>query len=47
MPRYTCPQPDCFGTVAPRPGGDPLECSLCGFTRAEAAFLAELKAMSE
>ncbi|KAK9845300.1 hypothetical protein WJX81_002808 [Elliptochloris bilobata] len=45
--KYTCPQPECFGTVAPRPGGDPLECSLCGFTRSEAAFLAELEATSD
>ncbi len=44
--RYTCLQPECFGTVAPRPGGDPLECSLCGHVRPEAEFLAELDAMA-
>lgn len=41
--KYMCPKDCCFGTMAPAlPGGDMLECSVCGFTRSEEEFVQAL-----
>ncbi len=36
-------QPECFGSMAPEvAGSDTLRCNMCGGTRTEAQFLAEM-----
>ena len=43
--KYVCPQPDCFGTMAPAAAGSSQhECSMCRHRRSEAEFLADLEA---
>lgn len=43
--KYVCPQPGCYGTLAPAaPGADVYACNMCGAARTEAEFLAELEA---
>ncbi len=51
--KYVCPEPQCFGTLAPLvplapgggagPGGEVLECNVCGAHRTEAQFLQDLE----
>ena len=41
--KYVCPQPGCFGTLAPGVGTDVFSCNICGQQRSEAQFLAELE----
>ena len=52
--KFMCPNPDCFGTLAPLvipPGAEPptnpaenvYECNVCGGRRTEAQFLADLE----
>lgn len=42
--KYVCPNEDCFGTMAPFSGQpDIYQCNMCGKTRTEAEFLAELE----
>lgn len=41
--KYVCPEPGCFGTLAPpQPGTDVLQCSVCNAVRSEADFMADL-----
>lgn len=41
--KYVCPVPSCFGTMAPvGPGVSLYECAVCGRTRSEEQFLADL-----
>lgn len=43
--KYVCATPACFGTCAPTaPGSGQLVCSVCGVTRSEDDFLADLGA---
>lgn len=42
--KFTCGEPDCFGTLAPVKGTDRMECNLCGHQRTEQEFLEELHA---
>lgn len=46
--KYVCPVRGCYGTMAALPS-DPnvCECSVCGATRSDAAFLAELEAAEQ
>lgn len=43
MLKFMCPAADCCGTMAAVEGTDVCECSVCGFTRTEAQFMAELE----
>lgn len=43
--KYLCPQPGCFGTMAPAaPRDSTLQCAKCGHLRTEAEFVGELEA---
>lgn len=43
--KYTCPQPSCLGTLAPRPGEARSECNMCGGMRGDDQFMAEVEAL--
>eukprot|EP00798_Chlamydomonas_sp_ICE-L_P018503 gene18503-25002_t len=50
MLKYVCPQPDCFGTMAPRPPAEAapdaspiFECSVCAHLRSEKEFLDDIE----
>ena len=45
--KYTCGEPDCFGTMAPVKSTDRRQCNFCGSTRTEQEFLDELQAMQQ
>lgn len=42
--KYTCPKPECYGTLAPVQGTDVYECNVCSGRRTEAEFMRELEA---
>ena len=43
--KYTCGEPDCFGTMAPIKGTDQRQCNLCGSIKTEQDFIDDMQAM--
>ena len=43
--KFTCGEPECYGTLAPLKGTICMECNMCGHQRTEQQFLEELEAI--